>query len=404
MKKPTPLVALYLSIFSRVVGYFVLFVVFAVLLLDPPYRFTTTQIALILGVFSLADFGFSIFWAPFLPKFGFRRALIGGGWAATFCLLAACIPHFWIVLLSLTLFGFFGSLVGLAGKLWVSTIEDQNQRLKQFSRMYQILNVGAGIGPLIGFWLYHHGFRQSILLFTIICYIVSLIFLHCYFFTEKVPAAEKRFLLLQPREIRKFFSEPNVSFVFITMMIGIFAFIQLQLLPLYCKLNGEIPSYMGPLISLNPLIIVLFQGKITQFFRWCEKMKPKSGYLLGLFCMLFASTLLVIVPSLHAMWMFVVLLTFGEMFIFPHGDYTITENTPKSSHASLLALSGVVVAIGRSIGESSGASVLGWLSHHGWSMKIWWGIDTIVVLLVVLWMLKRIKTKQVLVIPANAES
>ena len=57
--------------------YFVLLPTLAILLLGPPFQFTTFQIALLMGVFAISDRGLGIFLVPTISLTNVKELIVG---------------------------------------------------------------------------------------------------------------------------------------------------------------------------------------------------------------------------------------------------------------------------------------------------------------------------------------
>ena len=308
-------VSLLVSRFFSSLGYFGLFSVLALLFLEKPYAFSTTQVAFLLGVFGFSGYGFAILWS-FIPlHLSLREASIYGlGGAALALLVLAATSHFFVTLTSLVAFCIGLSLTQLTARMWVSSLPDTTERVKMFGELYRWLNLSAGIAPIIVFALHYHTHPRSIILLAALVYIIAAVIIAaCFPVDEPISTKTVAWRQMLPELQKDFTGNFSLAIGYTALIGAIFALTQSGLLPVYFRFHSAVPSIMGGILAINPFMIVLFQNAASRIFFWCHKKLTWSGFALGIFSCMLGFLVFSFSSSFVAVCVFLVLITFGEM-------------------------------------------------------------------------------------------
>jgi MFS family permease len=356
----------------------------AVIFMRDPFAFESSQIALCVGIYALADRGSAIIWSFFIPRLSYKNSLLASTSLCMMGMLGICLYHSlaWCAAM-LSVVGFGLSLEGLVTRLWISNISENQERINGFSWMARIMNAGYMIGSSAIFM--GPATEHGIFLFGFIGFVYLFSFLFIFkFFNENQAARPIKEALAAPRfkqvliDCRSHMAYiTGYSFVF---FMTIFALCQSHLLPFYFAKTATIPSYLGMALAINPLLIVCFQGRVTQLFKFLNAVQPLSPFVLG-FIMLgggFAA-LALLNPPIN-IWIFISLLTGGEMLISPHIDYSLSLKLPIGSRPFIFAIISLTFSLGRMTSESGGITALEILTHMKKDLNLWWSFNSVLMI------------------------
>ncbi|MBI4125929.1 MAG: MFS transporter [Deltaproteobacteria bacterium] len=367
-----------LARFLSAIGYFVLVVLQAILFLEPPFEFSPYQIALLLGIFGFGNHGLALFWAPIVPRYQFRGMMLlayvlaVGAFAGVYF-----FPSFlWCVVMYFCA-GLGLSLTNLITKLWAASLEDEKERISAFSLFYRASNAGGGIAPVIAFALpYQHSARE-IFLGVAACYFVVLAACFFFFHPGKKPVEAKVTATQLVTSLYRDFAQYRTALIFLfIMLLYTCSYFQIEIVPYYLKQYEQLPSFIGWVLAVNPIMIVCLQGYFSKAFFWLHKRKESSGFILGFLCVAAAFIALVASPSAYRLWWFIVLFAMGEMFIAPHVDFMISLKSPKTIQPFLMSLVGIMVALG-SLTMGAGVVAMTKLVEAGFPALSWWSLNAL---------------------------
>lgn len=374
--------SLLVSRFFSSLGYFGLFSVLALLFLEKPFAFSTAQVAFLLGVFGFSGHGFAILWS-FIPlRLNLREAsLYGLGTSALALFVLAATSNFFATLISLIIFCIGLSLTQLTARMWVSSLPDTTQRTKMFGELYRWLNLSAGIAPIVVFALPYHTHPRSIIMLAAALYIIAALIIAGWFPVD-APITTKtvawRHML---PELKKDFTGNFALIIGYTALIGaIFALTQSGLLPVYFRFHSAVPSIMGGILAINPFMIVLFQNSASRIFFWCHKKLNWSGFALGMLSCTLGFLAFSFSSNLIAVCAFVILVTFGEMLVFPYIDLALSEAANPALKMLHFSVTGFLGSIMRGLSESGGISTLSFLNTQHLPLNLWWAFGAVLMM------------------------
>ena len=360
--------------FVNAFGYFFLMSVMAILFVGAPFHFTAGKIAFLLGLLALADQGFALLWMPVIQHISYRQGILMAILSISASLMGiAKVPHFTACVIFLFLFGLGSSLAGLSIRLWVSSFVDEKARITGFGSLYRMYNAAGGLAPLLAFAFLRHDYGRFVFALSSLFYLCggSIIF---FFFNEHARPTE------QPLSIRdlgrsivtQFESYRGSLPIFLVIFCFMYFFTQYHLLPFYFKQYDYLPSNIGFAFALNPFLIVLLQGWFSKIFFWLHQRKLFSPIVIAFAFTSMASLSMYFASNPYRIWMFVISITIGEMLLAPQFDFLLSQRTTPTIRPLVFALSGIVWAVSRSIGESGGVMMLSGLSIHHWNPSLWW--------------------------------
>lgn len=366
------------------IGYFSLVFLLAILLLEAPFSYKSSQISILVGCLAMTDRGVSFFWSVFMQKIGYKKSLLLGTFLPLLGLTGIILfQNFVWCLMMLLLVGTGLSLESLASRLWISSIPDRQMQLKGFSLAHRAINVGAFIasGSLVLFSYFKNVFffLGGIAFF----FAVSTLMLFFYFREEEDCVTITKTNAFSFFAFRSIFSNKTIWIYFLTFFLGVYFMCQINLLPFYFKKFGGIPSLLGWMFALNPLLIIFFQGKISRLFSFFQNKRDGLGILMGFILMGVAFLILTVFESIHRVWLTMIFMSFGEMFIIPHMDYLIGRQLSFSLRPIFFAFGSILFAAGRTLSEGAGIMGIDWFYRNHFSAQWWWFMDSLILMAVV---------------------
>ena len=372
--------------FSVAFASFLLMALIALLFLEKPFQFSPTQIAILLTTQALSTYGLEIVASFLLPKIGLRYGLLFG------CLIGAIalaliwlFPIFPVCLILILCTGFGIGLVTLTTKLWISKIADEHDRVRIFGLHYRIVNMAAGIAPVLGFGINYIKFIPEIFFLSSLSFLLGF-FLTFFFFndTKKIETSSPK---LNFKNLKNNFSQiKNILPYYLLLFFTTYSFFQIYIVPYYLKTFSTIPKHLGIILALNPVLIILFQGKFSKLFYWLEQKSKNFGFIIGLSTFFFSFLIFSFSFSIPLLILFIILITIGEMLIYPNIDFAITQNASAIYHPLLLSLNGFMISTGKAAAEGIGIYTLNRLFILSYEPTLWWISNLCLIFIVIIFL------------------
>ncbi|WP_026575307.1 MDR family MFS transporter [Bacillus sp. UNC438CL73TsuS30] len=276
----------------------------------------------------------------------------------------------WFILLN-ALNGLCNSFFEPTSQALMADITDKKNRMKAYSLRYTAINIGASVGPLIGAYLAATSAKMSFAI-TGTTYLMYAIVL--FFFLQ-------RLVIPQQKESKKTVSIINAFRIIRKDRALMFLILGSILVNIgYVQLDSNLPQHLeaklqngvvifSVLLTINAVMVVVLQMPISHI---AEKFKPMQAMLAGsifmaagLFGFSFVSDWVTAVFS-------IILLTLGEILIFPSSSILIDHLAPEH-------LRGAYFGAGqfRKIGNFLGPVLGGFLLSHVHGQVMFWMIAVI---------------------------
>lgn len=336
---------------------------FLSILLYREYDLSASGIGMLLGVAAVLSclIGFYVGWLS--DKIGRRAILLLG------CLLScgAYLLLGWGHSLWLIALGVFGSglsyaFIDIPGKALMGDLlpEKEARELAQHLR-YFLLNVGAGVGPLIGVMV-GLAARQETFVVTGVSYcLLGVAFLIGF----RREGSDKPAESLTLGAMLKVVARDRAFMLFILanlLMMLVYAQVESPLIQYLTRAGApEVETLVALLVATNAVTIITLQFPLLHLTRrWRVSLRLQFSILL----MAAAQVLFALSdPALHWPWLVAVfLLSVGEAVLFPLFNVLIDEMAPphlKGSYFGASALSGLGWALAPLVG--------------GWLLQVWGG-------------------------------
>jgi MFS family permease len=321
------------------------------------FHLHTSEIGMILGGSSLAGSTTGFYLGNLSDRFGRRTFVIFGciGSIAAFLILSSA-NSFFLCTLDAMLVGLCRAAIETPGSALIAeSIQEQHLRELAFHGRYFLANVGASVGPLIGF-LFGLATQQTTFLFVAAAYSVFGIFLLWGFrSTLRTVPANKSDEARLSRTLRRLNDDRRFLVLIVASFIAYFAYAQVEsTLVQYLNLEGG-DAGVGlatAIIMTNGITIIVFQFPLLRLLRSYDLyIRIQAGMALFITGFLIYAML---PTGLYGGWIFATwIVSLGEAILFPTLNLQADRMAPahlKGSYFGATTLSGLGLAVGPSLG------------------------------------------------------
>jgi DHA1 family multidrug resistance protein-like MFS transporter len=289
-------------------------------------------------------------------RYGHRRALLGGlALRVAGYVLYAFAGSMAQLIVAAMLSGLGGALFTPAVRSAIATLAPPGKRTVAFALRNLLNNSGTAIGPMLGAFLVSFSMRLVFLASASIYAFMLLVFLVFFkkIVTLRSDGAGFRKLLASVMSHRRF--------VVLTLLnAGVWI--------LYAQLTTAMPlaaagmvadkGQIGLLLTVNGLTILLLQYPATVLVT--NMLRPLSTITLGVLLMTAGLASVAVAPSFQWLLFSVVLLSIGEMLVFPTMDTVVADMAQAENIGTFYGFSMMASGIGGSLGNYLG----------GWSIAL----------------------------------
>ena len=309
--------------------------------------------ALLLGAAFAATSGF--LGGYLSDRIGRRRVLLfGQGVMVGYpLLLLALSSSKWAGLLALSLAGMFGALGGSVGQAMVADLVAPERHQAAYASVRVAANVGVVIGPPLGGLLLVLGswsaLFPTVAVLSGIAWLIAFRFLphRGAFAPEGPPERGSLSVILSDRRFLLFLG--SAVFAWLTY-VAYEVVLPVSIVDGY----GYEPSAWGFLVWVNPLLVTLFQVRLTRF---ATPLPPAPKLMLAMLVMGLPYLVLVWTHSLAAIVFVVVVFVFGEMLWVPTSQAVVADLAPADIRGAYMGAFGSAPAIGFALAPLIGLQV-----------------------------------------------
>lgn len=317
------------------------------------FHIATSEVGLILGLAALVSSTSAFYLGNLSDRFGRRDVILGGcAVAIVACVIFATADQVTLYALGAALAGFSRAAIDApsSGLIAESVSEARNRELAFHSR-YFLANVGASIGPLVGFTL-GLATQQMTFLITAFAYaIYAVIILRGFRDLPHQRAGHGRPELRFVAALQALKADHRFLLVIISTFLTYAAYAQVEsTLVQYLNLGGRnngVAIATG-VIATNGITIILFQFPLLRLLRnYGLHIRIQAGLLLFVSGFLIYS---VLPPAGYAAWIIATfVLSLGEAILFPTLNLQADLLAPahlRGSYFGALSLAGLGFAVG----------------------------------------------------------
>lgn len=353
---PIPMWVIGVGVFVNIFFFSFLWPVNAIYLHSVLHK-SMTVTGMVLFVYSLAGFLGNSIGGLLYDRFGANKILLVNAFVSIMVIVSLIIwqQQFWIYAGLITIFGFLSSVPFPIFNALVTRAWPKGGR-KGYNFIYVIFNVGTAVGTAVGGLLAQWSFLVIFIALAIgnlIFFIFTLFIFRRYFQSSNTVTRDKR-------DVQKLVTNAIHWGPIVTVLIGYGAawciYVQwMTIVPVYMQSIHLNTSAYSMLWTINGLAVVLFQPCINWFVKRVPSLTlqliggiPLFG--LSFLCLMFGHSYFVFVLGM-------LLLTFGELLVWPGVPTILAANTPSDKHGFIQGTVGSCAALGRMIGPLVG----GWL-------------------------------------------
>ena len=320
-----------------------------------------TQAGILIGMSSLAGIIGSTIGGALTDRFGRRRLILFGLIFSAISSLSFGLAN------DINLLYFLVILVGLLSRVaapaqdsMMADILPENKRQEGFGITRVVFNFSWIIGTAIGGLMAEKSFFALFLTDAILSGLVALIL---YFkLPETQPAHHKEAKKNEP--LQKTFADYRIvlrdaGYISFTVA-GILSLLvyqqQYSSLPVYLRdMHNISPKYYGEMIALTGLEVVLLQFWISRKIR---KFNPFLTMTIGVMFFMAGFTLIGLVRDLRMFYLVMIIITFGEMIVFPTNRVIATGFAPEDMRGRYMAIYDLGWTLPATIGPAAAGLIL----------------------------------------------
>lgn len=330
-----------------------------------------TQAGILIGMSSLAGIIGSTVGGALTDRFGRRKLILFGlVFSAISSLSFGLANDIKLLYFLVILVGLLSRVAAPAQDAMMADILPENKRQEGFGITRVVFNFSWIIGTAIGGLMAEKSFFALFLTDAILSGLVALIL---YFkLPETQPAHHKEAKKNEP--LQKTFADYRIvlrdaGYISFTVA-GILSLLvyqqQYSSLPVYLRDTHNIsPKYYGEMIALTGLEVVLLQFWISRKIR---KFKPFLTMSVGVIFFMAGFTLIGLVHDLRMFYLTMIIITVGEMIVFPTNRVIATGFAPEDMRGRYMA----IYDLGWTLPATIGPAVAGLILDHYNPNYLWY--------------------------------
>jgi predicted MFS family arabinose efflux permease len=260
----------------------------------------------------------------------------------------------------------------------MADLTEQKNRMKAYSLRYTAINIGASVGPLLGAYLATTSAKLSFAITgsTYLIYAFVLFFLMRRLVLTKSEQNNKKSVNFGDA-FRIIKTDKALRYLLLGVILVNIGYVQLDSnLPQFLQGNLEHGVYIfSVLLTINAVMVVFLQMPISHV---AEKFKPMQVMIIGSVLMAAGLLSFSFVNGWVTAILSIVLLTMGEILIFPSNSMLIDQLAPDHLRGTYFG-AGQFRKIGNFIGPIFG----GYLLSHYHGQIMFWVISIVVLISIV---------------------
>ena len=311
-----------------------------------------TTVGIIFGLFSISAIFGSAIGGALSDRLGRKKMIIFGLIASALITLLMGFAHdIQIFFVAAVLVGLFANMGDPARQAMVADLLKPEQRAEGYGLMRVVMNLAMTIGPAIGGFMAARSYLALFITDAVASTITAIIVL--IFIKESLPEkaeGETHESFLKTFAGYAVAMKDRVFMVFIAASILItIVYMQMNTtLSVYLRdFHKTPPQYYGYLISMNALMVVLFQFVIT---RKTKRFRPLYVIAVGAFLYGIGFGMYGVVNSYAFFILAMLIITLGEMLIVPVSQSVVSLLAPETMRGRYMAVFGFSWAIPAAVG------------------------------------------------------
>ena len=336
---------LVIAVFIDRLGGSILFPFFT-LYLTRKFDVGMTTVGIIFGIFSITGIIGSTIGGALTDRVGRKSMLIFG-------LLASALSSLWIgtvdelqvFFIGAIFVGFFSNIGGPAHQAMVADMLPEEQRAEGFGIIRVTFNLAVVIGPAIGGFLAAQSYLSLFIADALASTLVAgIVFFKLPETRARITDEEKEAMVATFRGYGKVLRDNAFMLFWVASMLTAMVYVQMNsTLAVYLRdTHGVMEQGFGLILSMNALIVVLFQFPIT---RRVSKQPPFSVMARGALLYAIGFAMYGFVSDYGMFLVAMIIITIGEMYIAPVGQAIVAKFAPEDMRGRYMAFFGFSWAI-----------------------------------------------------------
>ena len=332
-----------------------------------------TEVGILFGIFSISEFFGSMFGGALTDQIGRKSVIIIGLIVSALTSLGmGLVNKIELFYLMAVITGLFADMAGPARQAMITDLLPEEKRADGFGIMRVFMNLSVAIGPAIGGFL---AAQSYLLLFgaDAVSSIITAIFFY-FLVAETLPQSKTE----GEEEVKPSFGESFrgyatvlkdrafIIFMAISMVVTIVYMQMYGALPVFLRDVHQIPeSGFGMIMSINALLVVLFQFAIT---RKIGDRPPMLMMALGALIYAIGFTMYGFVAQYGMFILAMIVITIGEMVVTPVAQALVAKFSPEEMRGRYMAVFGISWLIPGAIGPL----LAGLIMDNGNPLWVWY--------------------------------
>lgn len=315
--------------------------------------FTLQEAGATVGAYGAGHFFASLIGGQLADRFGRRPIIMLSMFStAAIMLLMPRAEAFWAVMILAALAGLTGELYRPASAALLADLIPAGQRLRAYAAYRIAFNAGWACGPAVGGILVKSSFDWLFLGDAITSALYGLLAFFALPDGKKTAQKEaswgEAFAVI--RRDAQF-----IRLLIASTMVGVVFFQMCSTLGIYMKSLGYSTTTYGLLISLNGVLVVIFELPLTI---WSARMNVIKSMAIGYAVIGVGFGLQTILVTLPGLVVCLAIWTAGEMFAFPQAVTYVADIAPSNMRGRYMGMFGFTWAGAMTIGPWLGMTVI----------------------------------------------
>ena len=312
--------------------------------------YTLSQAGTVMSAFGLGAIVGSFLGGKLSDKFGFfwvqfYSLLLNG----VFFIILSYIQGLWPFTITIFLLASVGEAFRPANAAAIAAYSNDNNRTRAYSLNRLAINLGWAVGPAIGGILaYNFSYKALFWADGLTCMAASLLLYFFLFSYHKEVMAEtpkhKEDVLVTNAVYKDSVFMWGMLWV---LLIGVCFFQLFSMLPVYYKEQVHLSeNIIGLILASNGVLIVLVEMVLV--YKLEHRRPPLVYMIIGTFLIAFSFLVLAFLPQLFLVVISMLLVTFGEMLLFPFTNsfwVSRTNNFNRGQYAAAYAMTFAIAQV-----------------------------------------------------------
>lgn len=322
-------------------------------------HFTYTQVGWIMVAFGIGSMLGSWLGGKLSDKIGFYRIMVFSLFTSGILFFVLqFITTFWGLCFGMFLLMTIADMFRPAMFVSLSVYAKPENRVRALSLVRLAINLGFAAGPMLGgLIILGIGYQGLFWVDGSTCIIAILIFAFFVKEKKKIPELlDEQNLVLEKKSVFK--DKSFWVFLFISFTTAMLFFQIFTTLPLFHHEQFGLSEFeTGLIISLNGLLIFMFEMPIVSLFER-KKINRIKSILLGTVLMAISFYILLFDAWVGILIISIIIITFGEIFIFPFANGFAMSRAPKDQVGRYMALYTMSFSLAHIISSKLGLEII----------------------------------------------